>query len=186
MRDARRGVWLSDGASANRRVLGQREPERTSVVRRPAPLLCSSREPVSALSFSLTGLLDLLCTDATTKASESPRRLLTAMHGKTASMSALLASSTASVSRVFAPPPLKYDDARTKVLRLLGAGPRMSLDDGRLVSNFAVAALKGEPLQIYGDGQATRSLMVRQRNYEPTRRYSRGVLNCLAHSLSTT
>jgi nucleoside-diphosphate-sugar epimerase len=34
-----------------------------------------------------------------------------------------------------------------------GAGPRMSLDDGRLVSNFAVAALKGEPLQIYGDGQ---------------------------------
>lgn len=35
----------------------------------------------------------------------------------------------------------------------------MSLDDGRLVSNFAVAALKGEPLQIYGDGQATRSLM---------------------------
>lgn len=38
----------------------------------------------------------------------------------------------------------------------------MSLDDGRLVSNFAVAALKGEPLQIYGDGQATRSLMVGQ------------------------
>ena len=37
----------------------------------------------------------------------------------------------------------------------------MSTDDGRLVSNFAVAALRGEPLQVYGDGQATRSLMVR-------------------------
>lgn len=36
----------------------------------------------------------------------------------------------------------------------------MSADDGRLVSNFVVAALKGEPLQIYGDGSATRSLMV--------------------------
>lgn len=37
----------------------------------------------------------------------------------------------------------------------------MSSDDGRLVSNFVVAALKGEPVEIYGDGQATRSLMVR-------------------------
>lgn len=41
------------------------------------------------------------------------------------------------------------------------SGPRMSADDGRLVSNFVVAALKGEPLQVYGDGEATRSLMVR-------------------------
>jgi nucleoside-diphosphate-sugar epimerase len=40
------------------------------------------------------------------------------------------------------------------------SGPRMSTDDGRLVSNFAVAALRGEPIEIYGDGQATRSLMV--------------------------
>lgn len=36
-------------------------------------------------------------------------------------------------------------------------GPRMALDDGRVVSNFAVQALKGEPLTIYGDGQQTRS-----------------------------
>jgi UDP-glucuronate decarboxylase len=34
----------------------------------------------------------------------------------------------------------------------------MSLDDGRLVSNFAVAALKGEPLQIYGDDQVVHEL----------------------------
>ncbi len=36
-------------------------------------------------------------------------------------------------------------------------GPRMALDDGRVVSNFAVQALKGEPLTIYGDGRQTRS-----------------------------
>lgn len=37
----------------------------------------------------------------------------------------------------------------------------MNSSDGRLVSNFIVAALHGEDLQIYGDGAATRSLMVR-------------------------
>ena len=36
-------------------------------------------------------------------------------------------------------------------------GPRMAPDDGRVVSNFIVQALKGEPLTIYGDGQQTRS-----------------------------
>jgi UDP-glucuronate decarboxylase len=36
-------------------------------------------------------------------------------------------------------------------------GPRMALDDGRVVSNFIVAALRGEPLAIYGDGAQTRS-----------------------------
>jgi UDP-glucuronate decarboxylase len=36
-------------------------------------------------------------------------------------------------------------------------GPRMALDDGRVVSNFIVQALRGEPLTIYGDGQQTRS-----------------------------
>jgi UDP-glucuronate decarboxylase len=36
-------------------------------------------------------------------------------------------------------------------------GPRMALDDGRVVSNFIVQALKGEPLTIYGDGLQTRS-----------------------------
>ncbi|MFF3904833.1 UDP-glucuronic acid decarboxylase family protein [Streptomyces sp. NPDC001848] len=36
-------------------------------------------------------------------------------------------------------------------------GPRMHEDDGRVVSNFTVQALRGEPLTIYGDGSQTRS-----------------------------
>ena len=36
-------------------------------------------------------------------------------------------------------------------------GPRMAVDDGRVVSNFIVQALKGEPLTLYGDGGQTRS-----------------------------
>jgi len=36
-------------------------------------------------------------------------------------------------------------------------GPRMHADDGRVVSNFIVQALRGEPITIYGDGQQTRA-----------------------------
>ena len=36
-------------------------------------------------------------------------------------------------------------------------GPRMAVDDGRVVSNFIVQALRGEDLTIYGDGNQTRS-----------------------------
>lgn len=36
-------------------------------------------------------------------------------------------------------------------------GPRMAVDDGRVISNFIVAALKNEPLYIYGDGNTSRS-----------------------------
>jgi len=45
-----------------------------------------------------------------------------------------------------------------KVARIFNTyGPRMDLNDGRVVSNFAVQALKNEPLTIYGDGSQTRS-----------------------------
>ena len=45
-----------------------------------------------------------------------------------------------------------------KVVRIFNTyGPRMRADDGRVVSNFVVQALKGQPLTIYGDGQQTRS-----------------------------
>jgi len=45
-----------------------------------------------------------------------------------------------------------------KIVRIFNTyGPRMSADDGRVVSNFIVAALKGEPIVIHGDGQQTRS-----------------------------
>lgn len=37
-------------------------------------------------------------------------------------------------------------------------GPRMQLGDGRVVTEFTRAALRGEPLPVYGDGQQTRSL----------------------------
>ncbi len=45
-----------------------------------------------------------------------------------------------------------------KVARIFNTyGPRMHLADGRVVSNFIVQALKGEPITLYGDGQQTRS-----------------------------
>ena len=45
-----------------------------------------------------------------------------------------------------------------KVARIFNTyGPRMRPDDGRVVSNFIVQALAGEPITIYGDGQQTRS-----------------------------
>jgi UDP-glucuronate decarboxylase len=45
-----------------------------------------------------------------------------------------------------------------KVARIFNTyGPRMSLNDGRVVSNFIVQALNNEPISIYGDGTQTRS-----------------------------
>lgn len=45
-----------------------------------------------------------------------------------------------------------------KVARIFNTyGPNMNRDDGRVVSNFIVQALKGRPLTIYGDGKQTRS-----------------------------
>jgi UDP-glucuronate decarboxylase len=47
-----------------------------------------------------------------------------------------------------------------KVARIFNTyGPRMHPSDGRVVSNFIVAALKGEPIPIYGDGSQTRDLI---------------------------
>ena len=45
-----------------------------------------------------------------------------------------------------------------KVMRIFNTyGPRMHPHDGRVVSNFIVSALRGEPLTVYGDGSQTRS-----------------------------
>ena len=47
---------------------------------------------------------------------------------------------------------------RIKVVRIFNTyGPRMHPNDGRVVSNFIVQALRGEDITIYGDGQQTRS-----------------------------
>ena len=45
-----------------------------------------------------------------------------------------------------------------KVIRIFNTyGPRMAFNDGRVVSNFIIQALKNEPLTLYGDGSQTRS-----------------------------
>ena len=46
----------------------------------------------------------------------------------------------------------------TRIVRIFNTyGPRMRPNDGRVVSNFLIQALRGEPLTIYGDGSQTRS-----------------------------
>lgn len=46
----------------------------------------------------------------------------------------------------------------TRIVRIFNTyGPRMRLDDGRVVPNFVGQALRGEALSVYGDGQQTRS-----------------------------
>lgn len=46
----------------------------------------------------------------------------------------------------------------TRIARIFNTyGPRMAIDDGRVVSNFIVQALRGDPLTIYGNGSHTRS-----------------------------
>lgn len=46
----------------------------------------------------------------------------------------------------------------TRIVRIFNTyGPRMRPNDGRVVSNFIVQALRGEPLTVYGDGSQTRS-----------------------------
>ena len=45
-----------------------------------------------------------------------------------------------------------------KVVRIFNTyGPRTGVDDGRVVSNFIIQALRGDPITIYGDGSQTRS-----------------------------
>jgi dTDP-glucose 4,6-dehydratase len=51
-----------------------------------------------------------------------------------------------------------YHGINTRIVRIFNTyGPRMRLDDGRVVPNFIQQALRGEPLTIYGDGMQTRS-----------------------------
>jgi len=52
----------------------------------------------------------------------------------------------------------RQHDLKIRVARIFNTyGPRMAADDGRVVSNFIVQALRGEPITIYGDGTQTRS-----------------------------
>lgn len=52
----------------------------------------------------------------------------------------------------------RQNHVRIKIIRIFNTyGPRMHPQDGRVVSNFIVQALKGEDITIYGDGSQTRS-----------------------------
>ena len=52
----------------------------------------------------------------------------------------------------------RQHDVEIKVMRIFNTyGPRMNPDDGRVVSNFIVQALRGDDITIYGDGKQTRS-----------------------------
>ncbi|HYR32263.1 MAG TPA: UDP-glucuronic acid decarboxylase family protein [Gemmatimonadales bacterium] len=52
----------------------------------------------------------------------------------------------------------RYHGVDTRIARIFNTyGPRMRPRDGRVVSNFIVQALKGEPLTVYGDGRQSRS-----------------------------
>ena len=52
----------------------------------------------------------------------------------------------------------RQNQVDARIVRIFNTyGPRMAVDDGRVVSNFIVQALRGEPLTIYGDGSQTRS-----------------------------
>ncbi|MEW5310074.1 MAG: hypothetical protein WDW38_001905 [Sanguina aurantia] len=52
----------------------------------------------------------------------------------------------------------RMHNTQVRIVRIFNTyGPRMALDDGRVVSNFVAQALTGAPLTVYGDGQQTRS-----------------------------
>ena len=52
----------------------------------------------------------------------------------------------------------RYHGLNTRIVRIFNTyGPRMRLHDGRVVPNFIMQALKGEPLTVYGQGEQTRS-----------------------------
>ncbi len=52
----------------------------------------------------------------------------------------------------------RYHNVDTRIVRIFNTyGPRMRLEDGRVVPNFIAQALRGDPLTVYGDGSQTRS-----------------------------
>jgi dTDP-glucose 4,6-dehydratase len=52
----------------------------------------------------------------------------------------------------------RYHGLDTRIVRIFNTyGPRMRMQDGRVVPNFILQALKGEPLTVYGEGEQTRS-----------------------------
>jgi dTDP-glucose 4,6-dehydratase len=53
----------------------------------------------------------------------------------------------------------RHDEVDTRIVRIFNTyGPRMRLDDGRMIPNFITQALSGRPITVYGDGTQSRSL----------------------------
>ena len=60
----------------------------------------------------------------------------------------------------------RFHDVDIRVARIFNTyGPKMQVNDGRVVSNFIVQALKNQPITIYGDGTQTRSFCYIQVHY---------------------
>ena len=52
----------------------------------------------------------------------------------------------------------RYEKVNTRIVRIFNTyGPRLQINDGRVISNFMKQALRGEELTVYGDGRQTRS-----------------------------
>jgi len=61
----------------------------------------------------------------------------------------------------------RQNGVEIRIMRIFNTyGPRMNAEDGRVVSNFIVQALRGEPITIYGDGSQTRSFCYCDDNIE--------------------
>jgi dTDP-glucose 4,6-dehydratase len=61
----------------------------------------------------------------------------------------------------------RYEKVQVRVARIFNTyGPRMRLDDGRVVPTFVAQALRGEPITLFGDGSQTRSFCYVDDNVE--------------------
>ena len=68
----------------------------------------------------------------------------------------------------------RYYGVDTHLVRIFNTyGPRLQANDGRVISNFMIQALQGEPLTIYGDGSQTRSFCFVSDLIDGIRRLSR-------------
>lgn len=73
---------------------------------------------------------------------------------------------------------LRYHKVDTHIVRIFNTyGPRLQLNDGRVISNFMKQALRGEPLTVYGDGSQTRSFCYVSDEVEGILRLSRSAFH---------
>ncbi|HEV3040248.1 MAG TPA: UDP-glucuronic acid decarboxylase family protein [Candidatus Angelobacter sp.] len=73
---------------------------------------------------------------------------------------------------------LRYHKVDTRIVRIFNTyGPRLKLNDGRVISNFMKQALRGEPLTVYGNGNQTRSFCYISDEVEGILRLSRGAFH---------